>query len=141
MVSKLYTDNSFTLSNATINSLSCLLTQDERKKLFEELCDAVGGRMIERIHQETGIRQTDVYRYLPKTRSKRGGLTPNATTTVKVVQALLKRRRNNIVVKLLESASYRCHSSSKEYYKWVKLMRKNNFIDNPWADSEMRHLR
>lgn len=140
MVSKLYTNSSFTLSNAAINNLSCLLTPQERKKLFEELCDAVGGRMIERVHQETGIRQTDVYRYLPKSGSKRGGLTPSPITTAKVVKALLKRRRTNIVVKLLESASYRAHSSSKEYFEWVKLLRKNNFIDNPWADSEISHL-
>lgn len=141
LVNALYTDSPFTLQDATINYLSCLLTPEERKRLFEELCEAVGGRTIERIHQETGIRKTDVYRYLPKTKSRRGGLTPNPITTTKVIKALLKRRQNRTVVTLLENASYRANSSSKAYFEWVRVLRKNNFIDNPWSRSEMSHLR
>jgi ArsR family metal-binding transcriptional regulator len=137
----MYTYSPLKLPDEAINNLSRLLTPEERGKLFEELCDAVGGRIIERVHLETGIRQTDVYRYLPKTKSKRGGLIPSPATTAKVIKALLKLRRNKSVVKLLENASYRAHSSSREYFKWVRLLRKNNFINNPWSDSEISHLR
>jgi hypothetical protein len=108
--------------------------------LFNELCDAVGKRVTERIWQETGIRKTDVYRYLPKNKSRRGGLVPNSTTTVKIVKALLKRRKYDIVVKTLECAGNKMHYSFQEYFEWVKMMRKNNTINNPLSDAEISRI-
>src|SRR3990172_10942674 len=75
-------------------NLASLLTPDERLEIFKEYCKILEKRIPERVWMETEhrIRKTDVYRYLPKSKSSRGGHTPNPDTTAKIFMALLKRK-------------------------------------------------
>ncbi|MFB3889423.1 MAG: hypothetical protein ACE14S_08020 [Candidatus Bathyarchaeia archaeon] len=131
----------YSISDDTIENMSRMLTKEARQQLFEELCATVGKRIPERIWQETGIRKTDVYRYLPKRKSRRRGLVPSPTTTAKVVKALLKRRKYDAVAKIFEAAANEMHRSFQEFFEWRRWMRNSNVIDNPLSDSEWSKIR
>ena len=126
----------YNLSDVTLEKMACLLSRETRIKLFTELCASVGNRVVENIWLETGIRKTDIYRYLPKTMSKRGGLVPNPATTAKILKALQKRRKFDLITKVLEDPANEMHRSYNEYFEWLRRMRKSNIIDNPLSDSE-----
>jgi hypothetical protein len=128
------------ISDKTVENLALLLTREARRKLFEDLCRAVGSRVPERIWMETGIRKTDVYRYLPRSKSRRGGLVPNSTTTVKIIKALLKHGMHEHVIKILEPAENEMCRSYKEFFKWKKRLKKHNVIYDPLSDDEMRNI-
>ena len=132
---------SFVISDKTMESLVRLLAPQARLKLFNELCEAVGGRIPERVGLAIGIRKTDVYRYFPKSKSKRGGHIPGPATTVKVIKALLKCGRCESVVKALEPAEYEMRKSYIEFFEWKKLLRKINVVYNPLSNSEMRKIK
>jgi len=94
----------------------------------------------ERVSLATGIRKTDVYRYFPKSKSRRGGLVPNPDTTVKVIKALLDNGGIEQVVRILDQAGNEMRRSYLEYFTWARSMRKRNIIYNPLSDEEIRKL-
>jgi hypothetical protein len=130
----------FDISEQTIATLSNVLTRDERMQLFQELCEAMDKRVPERIWLATGIRKTDIYRYFPKSKSKKGGLAPNPITTVKIIKALIKKRRYELVAKILENAAQRVHSSCRECFDWNSKLREKNIIYNPLSESEINKI-
>ena len=109
-------------------------------QLFRELYDAVGKRPIERVSLETRIRKTDVYRYLPKAMSKRGGLAPNPKTTATIVRVLLRMRKYEVVGKMLENAAFRVSSSCQECRNWTRVLRYNGIIYDPLSEAEKYRL-
>jgi hypothetical protein len=133
--------DSFVISDQTMENLARLLTPQARLMLFNELCESVGSRIPERIWLATDIRKTDVYRYFPKSKSRRGGHIPNSVTTVKVIKALLKYGRCELVVKTLEPAEDEMHKCYKEFFKWKKLLKKSNVVYDPLSDSEIRRIK
>lgn len=119
-------------SDFTLNNIACILPKDTRMKLFEELCKTVAKRVPERVSLETGIRKTDVYRYLPKSKSRKGGLVPSPITTAKVMKALLKNGKTEFVANTIDSAVDDMRKSYHEYFSWKMDMKDRNVIDNPW---------
>jgi hypothetical protein len=128
------------LSESALRNLACLLSKEDRMKLFRNLCDIIGQRVPERVSLATGIRKTDVYRYLPKSKSRRGGLVPNPDTTVKVIKALLDNGGIESVVIALDQVGNEMRTSYLEYFAWARNLRKQNIIDNPLSDEEIAKL-
>jgi len=127
-------------SDSTLRNMASLLPREARIKLFRELCRILGKRVPERVSLETGIRKTDVYRYLPKSESRRGGLIPNPATTVKIMKALLRNGGIEQVVDALDRVGNEMRKSYLEYFNWTKELRKRNIIYNPLSDEEFRKL-
>jgi len=128
------------ISDSTLKKMACLLPRETRMKLFEELCLTLGKGVPEKVWLETGIRKTDVYRYLPKSESRRGGMVPGPTTTAKVIRALLKNGRVQFVVETLDWVGNEMRKSYLEYFNWTKSLRKHNIIFNPLSDDEIRKI-
>jgi len=128
------------ISDSTLRNIASLLPRETRMKLFEDLCKTFGKRVPERVSIETGIRKTDVYRYLPKSKSRRGGLVPSPATTIKVIKALLKNGQTELVTEALNPAGNEMRKSYLEYFKWIKNLRKRNVIYNPLSDQEIRKI-
>jgi hypothetical protein len=133
-------ENNLHLSASTLEKMACLLSKEDRKKIFEELYESTRKRKIENIWLDTRIRKTDIYRYLPKTKSKRGGLIPSPRTTAKILMALQNKRKFDLIAKVLEAPGNDMHSSWTEYFEWLKRMRKSNIINNPLSDSELAKI-
>jgi len=94
----------YSIDDNTLLGMAKMLPAGARLKLFNVLCEAVEKRPLERIWLETGIRKTDLYRYLPKSKSRKGGLVPSPKTTVKIIRALLRCSRTETVVRILDQA-------------------------------------
>jgi len=80
------------------------------------------------------------YRYLPKSRSLKGGLVPNSKTTVSVIKALLDRDQFKVVLDVFDPVGRDMHRTYLEYFKWKKALRNSNLILNPLSSKEMRAL-
>ena len=132
--------NPLAITDSTLENMAYLLSIETRLKVFEELCRTFAKRVPEHVWLETGIRKTDVYRYLPKSESKRGGLVPSPATTVKIIKALLKIGRYEFVAKALEPAGDEMRKSYHEYFSWVKFLKAHDFIYNPLSNIEIRKL-
>jgi hypothetical protein len=130
----------YAVNDGTLLNLSRLLSRDVRLKLFEELYEAVGKRPLEKIWLATGIRKTDLYRYLPKTKSKRGGLAPSPANTVKLIRALIDNGRAEFVVNILDVAAEELRKSFQIYFLWTRSLRRRNVIYNPLSRSEMKKI-
>jgi hypothetical protein len=98
-------------------NLASLLRPEERLKIFQKYCEVLGSRFPERIRTDNlkfketflkgvpSIIQTDVYRFLPKSKSKRGGHIPNPETCAKYIIALkYLHNQNALVLELLKPA-------------------------------------
>lgn len=131
----------YEIDDGTLFNIVCLLSGPVRLSLFEALYQATGGRPLERIWQLTGIRKTDLYRYLPRTKSKKGGLTPSPKNTVKIIKALLKFGKTELVVNTLDPAASAMRMSYKSYFNWTKSLRKRNVVYNPLSHSEMYRIK
>jgi hypothetical protein len=71
--------------------LASLLSPQTRLAIFEDYCKIIEKRIPERVWLETRIQKTNVYRYLPKSVSKRGGRKPGPHSTAKFITALIER--------------------------------------------------
>lgn len=71
--------------------LAGLLSPQIRLALFEDYCKILEKRVPERVWLETGIKKTNVYRYLPRVISKRGGRKPAPHPTAKFILALIEK--------------------------------------------------
>jgi hypothetical protein len=88
----------------------------------------------------TKIRKTDLYRYLPKTKSKKGGLVPSPENTVKIIRALLWYGETEFVVEVLDEAAMMLRKSYQTYFYWTRSLRRRNVIYNPLSQSEMDNI-
>lgn len=82
------------------SNIARLLRPEERLKIFQKYCELLGNRFPERIRvdnlklKETFLKdvpsiiKTDVYRFFPKSKSKRGGHFPDPETCAKFIIAL-----------------------------------------------------
>ena len=130
----------YSINDSTLLNMARLLPKSVRLRLFEELFEAAGKRPLEKIWLATGIRKTDLYRYLPKTKSKRGGLAPSPANTVKIIRALLSHGRTEFVVETLDDAAMELRRSFQIYFLWTKSLRRRNVIYNPLSESEMNKI-
>lgn len=130
----------YSINDQTLLNLARLLPKALRLRLFNELYQAVGKRPLEKIWMATGIRKTDLYRYLPKSKSKRGGLAPSPANTVKIIRALLRHGGAELVVKLLDGPAMELRRSFQIYFLWTRSLRRRNVIYNPLSESEMNKI-
>ena len=131
----------YSIDDQTLLNLARLLSKADRLKLFEELYESVGKRPLEKISMRTHIRKTDLYRYLPKTKSKRGGLAPSPANTVKIIRALLVRGHAKFVVTMLDDPAMKLRKSFQKYFFWTRYLRDSNTIYNPLSDIEMENIK
>jgi len=71
--------------------LASLLSPQTRLSIFEDYCKILEKRVPERVWLETGIKKTNVYRYLPQSMSKRGGRKPAPRPTAKFITSLIEK--------------------------------------------------
>lgn len=128
------------LEDSTLQNMASCLPREARLKLFQDLCKVLGEPIPERVWLATGIRKTDVYRYLPKSRSLRGGLAPNPKTTVRVIKALLSERKFQLVLDALDPVENEIRRACREYFDWKKKLRKRNIIYYPLSREEMDRI-
>ncbi len=121
--------------------MTSLLPREARLRLFQDLCKVLGEPIPEKVWLATGIRKTDVYRYLPKSRSSRGGLVPNPKTSVRVIKALLRRRKIQLVLEALDPVENKIRRACREYFDWKKELRKRNIIYDPLSREEMDRIK
>ncbi len=129
------------LDDSALENMTSLLPREARLRLFQDLCKVLGEPIPEKVWLATGIRKTDVYRYLPKSRSSRGGLVPNPKTSVRVIKALLRRRKIQLVLEALDPVENKIRRACREYFDWKKELRKRNIIYNPLSREEMDRIK
>jgi hypothetical protein len=132
--------DSYEISDRTKKNMARLLTAETRNRLLQKLCEAVGGRTRERICLATGIRKSDIYRYLPVSPAKKK-LTPGPVITVKIIKALLQYGRCEFVVQQLESAEEEMGRSYREFRKWKQLLKNMGVVYNPLSGYQIRKIR
>jgi len=131
------------IPESTLKNMTRLLTREARLNLFQNLCTILGEPIPERVWRETGIRKTDVYRYLPKSRSLKGGLVPSPKTTVRVIEALLKDgglKELQAVTNALDPVAEVMRKSYRGYFEWKKTLRINSIIFDPLSRKEIDKL-
>lgn len=130
------------LEDKTLKNMTCLLSDRDRLKLFEDLCRILGEPIPERVCLSTGIRKTDVYRYLPKSRSLRGGRVPSPTVTVRIVTALINSGQEGLqsAINALDRAEADMRTGYREYFFWKKALRESNRIYDPLSREEIDKL-
>jgi uncharacterized protein (DUF2267 family) len=138
-------ENHFANEHCVINETVLLqmcswLSKEDRLRLFNELYTVVGKRPLEKIWLETGIRKTDLYRFLPKSQSKKGGHVPSAKNTTKIAKALLRHSKTEFVVEILDKIATDLRNSYHTYFKWTKFLRSQNIINNPLSRSEKQKI-
>jgi hypothetical protein len=131
-----------TPEDKTLRNMACLLSDTDRLKLFEDLCQILGEPIPERVWLSTRIRKTDVYRYLPKSRSLRGGRVPSPATTVRIIRALIKGGQAGIqsAINALDRAEAEMRTSYRQYFFWKKALRESNRIYDPLSRVEIDKL-
>ena len=128
------------ISDLALSNMTRLLTREARLRLFERLCAILGEPIPEKVSLETGIRKTDVYRYLPKSRSRRGGLVPSPKTTVRVVKALLRNGRFHVVFEALDPVEHEFRRTCRIYFDWKKELKNRGVIYDPLSRGEIDRL-
>jgi hypothetical protein len=120
-------------SDSTLKNMAYLLPREARKRLFEDLCKTIGKRVPERVSMVTGIGKTQVYRYLlPRYKSwqnrRREVMVPSPATTVRVIKALLKIGKIELVVDALDPVGNEMRKSYLKYFNWIKRLEKAYII-------------
>ena len=128
------------IQDSTLRNMARLIPKEARLQLFEDLCKILGEPVPERVWLATGIRKTDVYRYLPKSRSLRGGLVPNPKTTAHIIKGLLRNGGLNLVLRALDHIEQEIRRTYREYFDWKKTLRKRNIIYDPLSRQEIDKL-
>lgn len=123
-----------------LENMARLLPREVRLKLFKDLCKVLGEPTPERVWMETGIRKTDVYRYLPKSRSLRGGLVPGPEITVRIIKALLKNGGLQVVLDALDPIDREFRRTCRAYSYWKKALRKRKKTYDPLSREEIDKL-
>ena len=135
--------------------LVSLLSPQIRLSLFEDYCKILEKRIPERVWLETGIKKTNIYRYLPKDVSKRGGRKPTLGPTAKFIVALIeKHEKLSLVRSYLDSvagqvnltkngndvtfAIKRYHLKTSEKYMSVKYQK--TFVENHEQSEAKKYL-
>jgi ArsR family metal-binding transcriptional regulator len=129
------------LEEFALKNMARLLSREDRSRLFEELCRIVGEPIPEKVWLKTRIRKTDVYRYLPKTRSKRGGLVPNSTTTIIIIKALNRSGEEGLqsVLSVFDPIEREMRRTVRKYFSWKKYLTENVFY-NPLSRAQISKL-
>jgi len=70
----------------------------------------------------------------------KGGLVPSPKTTVRVINALLRERKFQLVLDALDPVEKEIRRACLEYFKWKKALRKRNIIYNPLSREEIDRI-
>lgn len=131
-----------TPKDKTLRNMACLLSDMDRLKLFEGLCRILEEPVPERVWLSTGIRKTDVYRYLSKSRSLRGGRVPSPATTVRIITALINSGQVGLKLAMdfLDRAEAEMRADIRHYFSWKRALQESNITYSPISREEIAKL-
>ena len=135
--------------------LASLLSPQIRLALFEDYCKVLEKRVPERVWLETDIKKANVYRYLPKAISKRGGRKPAPRPAAKFMVALIEKHgKLSLVRSYLDSVAGQVNLTgsgndvtfaAKRYNlktseKYVSAKYQKTFVENHEQSDARRYL-